>query len=399
MIELTSLTLKILFFLLPIFPWIKEYSSIGGNIIELLLILGLYISSLIIVIKYKNKLLFKQFILTNVIATILFIYALISNKGIGEGLGGLRIYIEFIIVIMGISTIYVYKGKQEIFNIIKYLFYITIILSILGIIQFIAPKLILNLHSSEIYTKLRIKSDFKSFSKYNRVLSLMNDPNVYSMYLVLIYPIINILNSNKIIPKKIITLSKILIFLNIVLTNSRQGLILYLAYVILTSIIKFINNYNSKKIYLSIKSFIKIAIVFMLIMFVIFNLQYILEHVLRIDTIANLNGRVEKNELVKDMISNNGIIRLLFGNGISSSRDFIFENSYLLMTYQLGIIGTIIIAAIIIKMFLNIIKVNKNKNYGYIIPVIIFFIAMYAGDWVIIPQITVSLVGVIFTLI
>ncbi len=399
MIGFISLTLKILFFLLPIFPWIKEYSSTMGNIAELLLIVNIYICSLIIVVKYRNKLLFKQFILMNIIGTILLIYALICNKGIGEGLAGLRIYIEFIIAIMGISIVYVHQGKKEVFIIIKYLFYITIILSILGVIQFIVPDVIVNMHSKEVYSNLRIKSNFESFSMYNRVMSLMNDPNVYSVYLIIAYTILNKLNLEKIISKKITCVSKLLILLNIILTNSRQGLLLYIIYLILTSIVKFIKYYNSKKIELSINTFIKIGLAFIVILLIIFNLQYILENVLRIDTLINLNGRAEKNELVKEIILNNGIIRILFGHGISASRDFIFENSYLLLIYQVGVIGMAIIASIIMRMFLNIINITKDRANGYIIPLIIFFIAMYTGDWIVIPQITIPLVGAIFTLI
>lgn len=401
MIGLISLTLKMLFFLLPIFPWIKEYSSTMGNIAELLLILNIYICSLIIVVKYRNKLLFKQFILMNMIGAILLIYALICNKGVGEGLAGLRIYIEFIIPIMGISIVYIYQGKKELLNIIKYLFYITIILSILGIIQFFVPDVIVNMHSKDIYPELRIKSDFEAFSKYNRVMSLMNDPNVYALYLIIVYPVLDRLNLEKIISKKIICVSKLLVLLNIIMTNSRQGLVLYIIYVILNSIVKIIKSYNSKNIVLSINTFIKIGLVFIVILFIIFNMQYILENVLRIDTLTNLNGRAEKNELVKVMLLNDGIIRLLFGNGISVSRDFIFENSYFLLVYQVGVMGAIIIVSIIMRMFLNlnIINIAKVRAYRYIIPLIIFFIAMYTGDWIVIPQITVPLVGVIFTLI
>lgn len=399
MIGFISLTLKMLFFLLPIFPWIKEYSSTMGNIAELLLILNIYICSLIIVVKYRNKLLFKQFMLMNMIGAILFIYALICNKGIGDGLAGLRIYIEFIITIMGVSIVYVHQGKKEVLIIIKYLFYITIILSILGIIQFIVPNVIVNMHSKDIYPELRIKSDFKAFSKYNRVMSLMNDPNVYALYLIIVYPILDRLNLEKVISKKVIYVSKLLILLNIIMTNSRQGLVLYMIYIILNSIVKIIKSYNSKNIALSINTFIKIGVAFIVILFIIFNMQYILENVLRIDTLTNLNGRAEKNELVKVMLLNNGIIRLLFGYGISVSRDFIFENSYFLLIYQVGVIGAIIIGSIIMRMLLNIINITKERSYRYIIPLIIFFIAMYTGDWIVIPQITIPLVGTIFTLI
>lgn len=399
MVEFISLTLKILFFLLPIFPWIKEYYSSLGNIIELLLILNIYIGSLFIIVKHKNKLLFKQFILLNIAAIILFIYALMCNEGFSNGLGGLRIYIEFIMVIMGINIVYVYKGREKVLNVIKYLYYITIILSILGIIQIIIPDVILNMHSSDMYTNLRVKSDFKAFSKYNRVMSLMNDPNVYAIYLIVLYPILNILNLESIISKRIINISKLLIVVNIIMTNSRQGIILYIIYIILTLMLKIIESYNSRNINISINTFIKIGIFFILILFVIFNVEYILEDILRIDTLSNLNGRSNKNALVINMIFNSSIMKILIGNGISHGRNFIFENSYFLLIYQFGFIGIIIMMSIIMKMFLNVMNIAKERTNQYIIPLIIFFIAMYVGDWVVIPQVTVSLISTIFILI
>ena len=140
-------------------------------------------------------------------------------------------------------------------------------------------------------------------------------------------------------------------------------------------------------------------LIFIISMFIILNISYILENILRIDTISNLNGRSEKNEFVRKMLFDSGVVKLLFGNGISSSRDFIFENSYFLLIYQLGIFTSILIfyiTRLMLKIPGNIdcfkVKISKIQ-----IPIIIFLLAMYTGDWIIIPQIMIPLVAVLFS--
>lgn len=399
MIALMDKLLKILFFIVPIFPWIKEFLPTFGNVIEIILLLGIYTLSFFVIVKGRNKEIFKKFLALNIIITILLIYTLIYDGNLSDGLSGFRIYLEIFITIMGINIIYVYKGKEGVLNITKYILYITIILSLFGLIQFIYPDIVVNMHSSEIYTNLRMKSDFKAFSIFNRAISLMNDPNVYAMYLIVVYPIVDTLYSNDILSRKFKTVLKILISINIILTNSRQGLILYAFYIILMLILKVLEAYKKQYIKVSLKVFFNMFLIFIISMFIILNISYILENILRIDTISNLNGRSEKNEFVRKMLFDSGVVKLLFGNGISSSRDFIFENSYFLLIYQLGIFTSILIfyiTRLMLKIPGNIdcfkVKISKIQ-----IPIIIFLLAMYTGDWIIIPQIMIPLVAVLFS--
>ncbi|MGG2467896.1 hypothetical protein [Paraclostridium bifermentans] len=399
MIALMDKLLKILFFIVPIFPWIKEFLPTFGNVIEIILLLGIYTLSFFVIVKGRNKEILKKFLSLNVIITILLIYTLIYDGNLSDGLSGFRIYLEIFITIMGINIIYVYKGKEGVLNITKYILYITIILSLFGLIQFIYPDIVVNMHSSEIYTNLRMKSDFKAFSIFNRAISLMNDPNVYAMYLIVVYPIVDILYSNDILSRKLKIILKILISINILLTNSRQGLILYVFYIILMLILKVLEAYKKQYIKVSLKVFFNMFLIFIISMFIILNISYILENILRIDTISNLNGRSEKNEFVRKMLFDSGVVKLLFGNGISSSRDFIFENSYFLLIYQLGIFTSILIFYIT-RLMLKIpgsIDCFKVKISKIQIPIIIFLLAMYTGDWIIIPQIMIPLVAVLFS--
>lgn len=395
LLKTTCITL----FLFPFLPYIKEFNFILGNIIELSLICVIIIINICSNLKKINKVVFFQMII--ILFFILFLLINIRSKNLSDGLSALRIYIEPFIIGISFTNIYVKFGKSGITKILSTILLSVLIICILGIIQFIFPDIILKIRPSGMYKVLRPKSDFISLSVYNRVMSIMNDPNVYSVFLVVIYPIVDLLKYSNDKFFKRIYLYKLLIITNIILTNSRQGMILILFYIIIS---KFINRYlhEFSNIIINLKLILKYIINTIILILTILNIDKIINSVLeifRIDTLHNLNGREDKNTIVKKMLFDRDFIYILFGNGLNTGREFIFENSFNLIISQVGIIGIFIVIFVYFIFY----KSFPIKSKGFIkreyIYILTFIILMYSGDYILIPQVSIYFFIVVFSLV
>ncbi|MCR6513715.1 MAG: hypothetical protein ACRC1T_18210 [Clostridium chrysemydis] len=393
LLKITCTTL----FLFPFLPYIKEFNFYLGNAIEFLLLSFLIIMNICTSFNTINKVVFKQMII--ILFFILFLILNIKSNNLSDGLSALRIYIEPFIIGLSFTNIYSKFGKLGVLKVISSIILSVVIMCILGIIQFIFPDIILKIRPSGMYNILRPKSDFVSLSIYNRVMSLMNDPNVYSVFLVVVYPVIDLFQYRENKNSKKIIVYKVLIISNIVLTNSRQGMILILFYILLSKVCEKIISKNSD-ITLSIKNISKYILGTVILIVSMLNIDKFINSILkmfRIDTLHNLNGREEKNEFVKRMLFHNSWTHTFFGGGLNTGRDFIFENSFNLIISQVGIIGIFVMIIAYFLFYITFIPINKNlikKEYVYILT---FLILMYSGDYILIPQVSIYFFVVVFS--
>lgn len=401
MINLIEISIKFMFLFFPLLPYIKYKNILIGNCIEIFILLFSYMSITFLILKNKNnKFLIVQFFLMNLYLVIYLLYGIFSRYGILEGLSAFRIYFEPVLFVVALIIIYKFRGLNNVLNVVKYSVYPLIILLAFGIIQIFYPNLIRNIYDLEMQSKLLFKTNFVAFSSYNRVISLMNDPNVYGVYLFFMYCILDNLYHNKFLNKKLYNVLILLTIINIFATNSRQALLLLLIYICFNNIIRIFKKAYLKKMHMSLNIFTKMFILMTIIIVIIYNLNYFLEKIIRVDTLLNLNGRVEKSfEIHNFMAQKNNLFTILFGNGINLGREFVFENSYYSLIYQVGIVGIIIYISILNKILRSVItKKNsliENKSLVVFFAILVFI--MYVGDWILIPQIMILIIINIFT--
>ena len=362
---------KILMFLTmffyPFLPIIKEWSSLYGTLLEVILLIGLFCISVIRMKKGKIVVLFNKYVAALVI--LLVIYFVMNMNDLSVAISGLRallLYIFFYLIENDTRF-----GQAEIIKITCYgCFITTMIMSIGCVIQFIYPSLIRSSHNPAAWDSLRTKTDWTPLGIYNRAISFMVDPNVLSVYLFFSFVLMVIFWKKK-KEKKFLLMMSISV-IGLVLTQSRTGIFLFIIYIVSSLVVGQIRNKH-----VSIKRLIIISGIGVLVICVVINNWDNILTFLRVDTLMNGNGRVEKNET---FFTNT--LKLILGNGLFDGREIIFENSYLMILYMFGIIGTIfwvLLSSIVFKNIFCAANIEILLCYGA---------AIFVGDYILIPQIT-----------
>ena len=366
---------KILMFLTmffyPFLPIIKEWSSLYGTLLEVILLIGLFCISVIRMKKGKIVVLFNKYVAALVI--LLVIYFVMNMNDLSVAISGLRallLYIFFYLIENDTRF-----GQAEIIKITCYgCFITTMIMSIGCVIQFIYPSLIRSSHNPAAWDSLRTKTDWTPLGIYNRAISFMVDPNVLSVYLFFSFVLMVIFWKKK-KEKKFLLMMSISV-IGLVLTQSRTGIFLFIIYIVSSLVVGQIRNKH-----VSIKRLIIISGIGVLVICVVINNWDNILTFLRVDTLMNGNGRVEKNAMQIETFFTN-TLKLILGNGLFDGREIIFENSYLMILYMFGIIGTIfwvLLSSIVFKNIFCAANIEILLCYGA---------AIFVGDYILIPQIT-----------
>ena len=164
--------------------------------------------------------------------------------------------------------------------------------------------------------------------------------------------------------------------IGLVLTQSRTGIFLFIIYIVSSLVVGQIRNKH-----VSINRLIIISGIGVLVICVVINNWDNILTFLRVDTLMNGNGRVEKNAMQIETFFTN-TLKLILGNGLFDGREIIFENSYLMILYMFGIIGTIfwvLLSSIVFKNIFCAANIEILLCYGA---------AIFVGDYILIPQVT-----------
>lgn len=366
---------KILMFLImlvyPFLPIIKEWSPLYGTLLEALLLVCLCLTSVIRIKKEKIIVSINKYAAALVILLMIYFAMNMDDAFVAfSGLRALLLYIFFYLIEIDTRI-----GQEEIIKTTSYgCFTAAMIMSMGCIVQFVYPSLIRSAHNPAAWSSLRTKTDWTPMGIYNRAVSFMVDPNVLSAYLFFSFVLLAIFWKKK--KEKKFLLMIVVNILSIILTQSRTGIFLLIIYMAFSLMIGQVRDKH-----VSINKIIIIAVIGALLLGIIVNNWDRIMIFLRVDTLINGNGRVEKNVMqVGTFFSNT--IKLIWGNGLFDGREIIFENSYLMMLYMFGIVGTVFwltLSGIVFKKIISIANIEILLCYGA---------AILVGDYILIPQIT-----------
>lgn len=358
----------LLIIIYPFLPLIKERSGMAGNLLELLLIIML-LGELII----KNKV-DKYIVLTSLFLMFFLIEGIVNEQ---YAFSGFRIFLFYIFLMFYLLKV----NKVQLYRIATACIFAGVIMACGALLQFVYPDAISAVHAPDIWIDLRLKTDFTAFSIYNRAISFMTDPNILSVYLTFIFCVGNELLDIGI--KK--RMFQVVMIASICTTQSRTGLFLIILYLLLV----FTKNFFTKR---SIKPITLIIVS----LFLGGGIYYIISHwsmlvtFLRIDTILSGNGRAGNNIVNIKYIFDNNIWSILFGVGLGNGQTYIFENSYYLLLYIFGVLGSGLLVLLIYKM-LKSIWIRQNIILG-----MVYLVACLVGDYILIPHVTyVLLIGLV----
>lgn len=375
---LAKVNVYFLIIIYPLLPIIKETSLILGNIIEGAILLILFFSLIIQKddIDWKIGVPTKTFIALNVLIIVtLFYLSDCFDSDIYDVFSAVRVLL-FYILFIGILRKLLISGQVNIKKLITVIDILLILFSIGAIIQFVNPDLFLLFHNSTTMVDLRSKSDFIAFSIFNRTFSFFNDPNVFGVFSVFGFFICfeEKNKTNKLLSYTAMSGS----IVSILLSQSRTAIILFFMFFLLRFMLSITLKRNIKVFQLFFMFFILCGFIY----FIFVNLDSIIDY-LRVDTLLTGNGRVAGSAAKFDYIINQSPFGLIFGNGMGIARDIIFENSYLLLIYQQGILGFLIFWGTAVFLLGDSLIIFEN------IPVLICYLgAIYVGDYILIPQIT-----------
>lgn len=363
--------------LYPFFPLIKQWNSLIGNICELIIILLLFFLGFLDLsgkgIKIKTSLWELAFFL------FLLIYLIVDYDNLYDSLSGLRIFF-FYICLFKVLNKRLNNKSLEVKYILKMCMLVTFVMSFGAITQFVFPELITRFHPLDSLRELRSKSNYISFSFYNRAFSFMTDPNVLSVYLVFNYMLLKSFVKEN-FNNKYVIFFQMIVLTAIILTQSRTGYIIFLCYILLD----FMRERKEKK-KLKRNNIIYLLIFLGVIFWGSIEFRDRILRFIRIDTLFNGNGRIIKTQNFLDDLFMQEPFNLFFGNGLTAGREIIFENSYLLCIYMFGIAGAIIFLFLLIGNFNT---AFKEKNF---IATICFLLANVVGDYLLIPQVTMVVI-------
>ena len=369
--NMTSYFFYSLLFIYPFFPLIKEKINTIGNAAELLLIVALFLGS---IFYGKGKKIGAG--LAKSVTPLLFftiVYLILGSSDYYDSFSAFRVYLLYI------SVTQLFLIRSDIIDykkVITILMLTCIVMSLGAVLQFINPSIITNLHTTESLSQLRFKSDFKAFSVYNRAISFMLDPNILSIFLC--FNMMAIIQFFKSRDKNFFFIFTIVLSLiGCALSQSRTGLIVIITYLLFQFFQWIVTTHKVR----TIGFFVFFVAICVCAFWLLTNFQFILQF-LRVDTLLSANGRTVNSQNMWRDLNEQNIVHFLFGNGLTTGRNIIFENSYLLCFYSFGLIGSI---AFLICFFALIIPLINRNNW---IPIICFAIVNIVGDYLLIPQVT-----------
>ncbi len=375
--SLVQLNMYLLIIIYPFLPIIKERSTLIGNIFEIIIL-----SFLAIGMFYKKN--GSSFRISKRLIFLILVIALMTGMYMTDFFdvelydlfSASRVFFFYLLLLVNVTNL-ISNDIAMCKRIVILLSITTIIFTLGALIQFFLPEVILDIHGPDALIELRRKSDFIAFSFYNRVMSFMIDPNLFGVFMA--FNAISLFQLKKFV-KGSLKLSIILgcSIVSILLSQSRSALVIVLLYFIFRYLehIKNIGKINFKDLLLPI-------LVFTLFdCFLYLNSDSVAEY-LRMETILDGNGRIAHNIVRYNYILNQNMFNILFGNGLSIGRDIVFENSYLLMVYELGIIGSLILLFWMFFMTKDIFSYSDNIIFG-----ICYLVVNFVGDYILVPQIT-----------
>lgn len=359
----------------PFLPLIKEWSLTIGTIVELALLIGL--TGFVFVRMILER--FPVALIASFLLLMLFLTAYCFLGGFGvEALSGFRALALPLIVYLAF-----YKGEVASDKRVGLAARVTIaaalIMSVGCIVQFVYPEAIKQLHNPENWIVLRSKTDWIPFSQYNRAMSFMNDPNVLSVFLcIALFMHLELISLKDGTSKKDHAISGLL-FLGVVLTGSRTGVVLIGAYLILKLPTLLSKAAFSPKKVIVVSAFLLLGMIALAVLF-----DEVISY-LRIDTLLTGNGRFTRNSFIFEALGEKDSM-FLFGHGLFDGRSITFENSYLLLFYMFGLVGLVMYGALLLVLFRPLLG---GFNAA---PLLCCAAAFFVGDYVVIPQVSLYIV-------
>ncbi len=215
-----------------------------------------------------------------------------------------------------------------------------------------------------------LASPFRSLAIQDiRYTGLMNNPNGVGLVSILMYAILDLIaKKNPQSNRTIFTLLKILIFISVILSGSRNGLGSIIIYELAK---RFFSSIIGKIVFFFVFAFFIVVSIELNISDIIHTLN--LQDYMRIETLETASGRTEVWEVVWQEIKKNPWIGkgILYDNyfiaqyveqyfmGIAPGREWSgVWNSYLSMLMNVGIVGLILFFAFFIPLF----KRSHDKN-------------------------------------
>lgn len=376
-------------FLYPLLPLIKEHSLMVGNLIELFLILLLTVSA--IVHKKGGKIHLEmpaRFLLALAVLLAAFLFNLTDffDTEIYDIVSAARMFFFYIVLMAYLDTTLKDESASS-YRIVKYLLFTMSVFTAGAIIQFVYPDVILLFHGPDTITELRPKSDFIAFSVFNRCMSFFGDPNILGTFSSLCFIFFHQckLYINQ---KRTYAYALGICIVSILLSQSRTAILLLVIYFA----IYYLYSLNRLK-KISVIGLVLGGCFIAIALYIMYTHWDVILNYLRIDTLLNGNGRMEHNaEHISYLFSENNA-SIFLGHGLSVARHVIFENSYLLLFYEFGIVGFLIF---LLETF-SIIRKNIQP-YQCKILLFCFLIVNLVGDYILIPQITYLSVLTIYSL-
>lgn len=388
MYTISRFNIYFLIFIYPLLPIIKEHSLILGNIIEGGILLGLFLN--LIICKsasgWKISVHKKTFLITLllIIETIFYLSDFFDTE-VYDVFSASRVFLFYIFLIGNLEKL-ISEDNIKCDTIAKTLAMVSILFAVGAIFQFVIPDVFLSVHAPNITVDLRSKSDFIAFSFFNRVFSFLNDPNIFGVFSAFCFFICfkhYRENNNK---SPIFLIAIVGNILGVILSQSRTAIILIGIFFIL----QFLLSLFAKKKIKPLQLFLILLVLSVFAYLILINMESVSEF-LRVDTILTGNGRVANNVDKVNYLIDQELFGLLLGNGMGIERDIIFENSYLLLIYQTGILGFLLF--IMASIFL----LGKSLNTIKMLPIVLCYLsAAYVGDYILIPQITYLVIIAIF---
>lgn len=380
----TSLLICLYIFILPLSPESVKLKGISISDISLFLIILVYLMSIILSSSSRNKFFngirdfFKDYLgifMTILAAMMLFsiTYALEKKLALSEALRFISYIILYFIIKYEITTHKMYE------KILKSIIYVSLIIGILGIIQYY-----MRYNLADVYG-------------IKRITSTMDNPNNLGAFLILtIFPVIMLAIYEKVKSRKIIYMFTTLILLvNIVLAGSRSS---FLGFIVAGLIIVVFYNRN------------------LLIPFgILGGLSLLIPAVgNRIRDIGNQTqniSRIKLWELASRMIKEHPIFGVGNGNFVSYydiyvknypelesgwHRRYPVHNSYLKVTSELGIVGSISFLGILVCCIFNVRRLTniceekffRTFYIGFFASMISFFFMNFTDNLFFVPKTT-----------
>lgn len=393
--SITEMGVACYFFLLPFLPFLKIKHSTMFNLAEGIL-LALFLFKFM-PFKHKNSVLNiahntiqEDSLLCIFVVLIYSIYGLLMQEQIGDVISGTRIYLTYFLL-FGVLCKENLKFNQNALSKLSIALKVsTVVLTVLGVVQFASPSTFLNLYGehTNVVENLRYKSNFVPLHFYNRVLSLFLDPNIYGVALIFIYDCIKRLDIERKGTQRN-TFIYFLIIVNIILSASRTAWVGFFVYQ--SCMVMFgAKNKRIKVLYV----FMVCGIAISLYCFAMSGLFHYVSKMARMNNFIEGAGRFKKDIIfIEHFLDDPSIGAVLFGYGVNTARNLyqVFENSFFVLLYQFGLVGSVVF----ILTLCNLLYKLKIDAHGKVV-LALFLLFNIVGDYFFIPQVTCYVVLILF---